>query len=88
MQRMLILLVPALFGALAAAVLWRHGELSRVLLPLQRLAGSRVPADLVIPLTLVLAWLVQDTPAPRVAPPGPGRRRRRPWARSDRWSTC
>ena len=63
MQRTLILLVLALFGALTAAALWHHGYLGIFLLPLQTLAGTQVLVDLVIALTLVLVWLVQDARA-------------------------
>jgi hypothetical protein len=63
MQRTLILLVLALFGALTAAALWQHGYLGIFLLPLQTLAGTQVLVDLVIALTLVLVWLVQDARA-------------------------
>lgn len=61
MQRALILLV--LCGALTGAAVWQHGDLGLFLLPLQTLAGTQVLVDLVIALTLVLAWLVQDARA-------------------------
>ncbi len=63
MQRTLILLVLVPFGALTGAALWQHGYLGIFLLPLQTLAGTQVLADLVIALTLVLVWLVQDARA-------------------------
>jgi Terpene cyclase DEP1 len=63
MQRTLILLVLVLFGALTAAAVWQHGYLGIFLLPLQTLAGTQVLVDLVIALTLVLVWLVQDARA-------------------------
>ena len=65
MQRTLILLVLALFGALTAAALWHHGYLGIFLLPLQTLAGTQVLVDLVIALVLVrpdqfVAWASRD----------------------------
>ena len=63
MQRMLIIAVLLAFGALTAAAVWQHGYLGIFLLPLQTLAGTQVLVDLVIALTLVLVWLVQDARA-------------------------
>lgn len=63
MQRTLILVVLALFGALTVAALRQHGYLEIFMLPMQTLAGTQVLVDLTIALTLVLVWLWRDARA-------------------------
>jgi hypothetical protein len=63
MQRLLILLVLAGFGALSAVALWQHGYIGIFQLQFQTSAGLQVLADLAIALALVLAWLWRDARA-------------------------
>ena len=60
MQRPLILITLALFGALSAAALWQHGYWGILLPHFQSLAGGQVLADLAIALTLAMVWMWQD----------------------------
>lgn len=63
MQRLLILLVLAGFGALSAVALWQHGYIGIFQLQFQTSAGLQVLADLAIALALVLVWLWRDAQA-------------------------
>jgi hypothetical protein len=63
MQRLLLTITLILFGALTAAALWQHGYWGIFAPLVQSLAGGQVLMDLVIALTLVLAWMWQDAKA-------------------------
>ena len=53
MQRLLVLLVLAGFGALTAVALWQHGYWGIFEPHLKSFGGAKVSVDLVIALTLV-----------------------------------
>jgi hypothetical protein len=61
MQRSLLTLV--LFGALSAVALWQHGYWGLFAPAFQSLAAGQVLADLVVALTLVMAWMWHDAKA-------------------------
>ncbi|GCL63712.1 hypothetical protein AQPW35_27930 [Rubrivivax pictus] len=63
MQRLLVLLVLAGFGALTAVALWQYGYIGIFQLQFQTSAGLQVLADLAIALALVLVWLWHDARA-------------------------
>lgn len=67
MQRTLItivlVMVLALFGALSAAALWQHGYWGIIAPHFQSFGAGQVFSDLVIALTLVMAWMWQDARA-------------------------
>ena len=63
MQRMLLIVTLALFGALTAAALWQHSYWGILAPHFQTWGGAQVLVDLVIALTLVLCWLWQDARA-------------------------
>ena len=63
MQRTLLLVTLVLVGALTAAALRQHGDWGIVRPHLKSFGGAKVPVDLVIALTLVLAWMWHDAKA-------------------------
>lgn len=63
MQRPLLLLVLAAFGAVTAVALWQHGYVGIFQLQFQTSAGLQVLADLAVALGLVLVWLWRDARA-------------------------
>ena len=63
MQRTLILITLALFGALSAVAMKQFGYLGIFLSPLENLASLQIFADLVIALTLVMIWMWRDAKA-------------------------
>jgi hypothetical protein len=60
MQKPLLLMVLAAFGALSAYALWQVGYLGIWVNNLNHPAGQQVFADLVIALSLVLVWMWFD----------------------------
>ncbi len=60
MQKVLIVITLLLFGALTGAALWRHGYWGILEPHFQSFAGAQVLADLVVALTLVMAWMWHD----------------------------
>jgi hypothetical protein len=63
MQRALLVVTLVLFGALTGAALWQQGYWGILLPHFQTFGGVQVFADLVIALTLVLAWMWRDAKA-------------------------
>ena len=63
MSRALIAVTLVLFGALTAAALWQHGYWGILAPHFQSFGGGQVLADLMIALTLVMAWMWQDARA-------------------------
>lgn len=63
MQRTLILVTLALFGALSAVALWQHGYWGLFEPAFQSFGAAQVLADLVIALTLVMVWMWKDAKA-------------------------
>lgn len=63
MARALIVVTLVLFGALTAAALWQHGYWGILAPHFQSFGGGQVLADLVIALTLVMAWMWRDARA-------------------------
>ena len=57
MHRPLIVVVLVLFSALSGAALWEHGYWGIIAPHFASLGGGQVLADLVIALTLVMAWV-------------------------------
>jgi hypothetical protein len=60
MQRTLLIVTLALFGALTAAALWQHGYWGIIAPHFQTFGGGQVFTDLVIALTLAQVWMWQD----------------------------
>jgi hypothetical protein len=60
MQRILLIIVLLLFGALSAAALWQHGWWGIFAPLVQSSGGAQVLADLVIALCLVMLWMAHD----------------------------
>lgn len=63
MQRTLILITLALFGALSTLAMLEFGYLGIFMSPLQSLASMQIFADLLIALTLVMIWMWRDAKA-------------------------
>jgi len=63
MQRSLLTITLVLFGALSAVALWQHGYWGLFAPAFQSLAAGQVLADLVVALTLVMAWMWHDAKA-------------------------
>ena len=63
MQRALIVIVLALFGALSAAALWHHGYWGIIEPHFRSFGAAQVFADLVIALTLAMIWMWRDAKA-------------------------
>jgi len=63
MNRTLLSITLVLFGALTAAALWQHGYWGIFEPHLQSFGGAQVFVDLVIALTLFLAWMWNDAKA-------------------------
>ena len=63
MNRALIIIVLALFGALTAAALWHHGYWGIIGPHFQNFGAGQVFADLVIALTLAMVWMWRDARA-------------------------
>ena len=60
MHRPLTVVVLVLFSALSGAALWEHGYWGIIAPHFASLGGGQVLADLVIALTLVMAWVWRD----------------------------
>lgn len=63
MQRALLLITLALFGALTAVALWHHGVWGILEPNFKSWGPAQVFADLVIALTLVMVWMWHDARA-------------------------
>jgi hypothetical protein len=63
MNRMLLLLVLVLFGALTAVALWQHGYWGIFAPHFQTFGAGQVLADLVIALVLAIIWMWHDARA-------------------------
>ena len=63
MQRTLILITLALFGALSAIAMKQFGYLGIFMSPLESMASLQIFADLLIALTLVMVWMWRDAKA-------------------------
>jgi hypothetical protein len=63
MRRSLLVVSLILFGALTTAALWQHGYWGILAPHFQTFGGAQVFVDLVIALSLVLAWLWRDARA-------------------------
>ena len=63
MQRTLVLVTLALFGALSAVALWQHGYVGLFEQAFESWAGLQVLVDLVIALVLVMVWMWRDARA-------------------------
>lgn len=63
MQRALLLVVLAAFGLLSMLALWQHGYWGLFEPAFKSLGAAQVLADLVIALTLFLAWMWRDARA-------------------------
>jgi len=63
MQRTLILITLALFGALSAIAMKQFGYLGIFMSPLENMASLQIFADLLIALTLVMIWMWRDAKA-------------------------
>ena len=63
MQRTLVLVTLALFGALSAVALWQHGYVGLFEQAFASWAGLQVLADLAIALVLVMVWMWRDARA-------------------------
>ena len=63
MQRVLLIVTIALFGALSAIALWKHGYWGIIAPHLQSFGAGQVLADLVIALTLAMVWMWHDAKA-------------------------
>lgn len=63
MQRALLLITLALFGALTAVALWHHGVWGIIEPHFKSWGPAQVFADLVIALTLVMVWMWHDAKA-------------------------
>lgn len=63
MQRSLILIALALFGALSTIAMTEFGYVGIFMSPLQSLASLQIFADLLIALTLVMIWIWRDAKA-------------------------
>ncbi|EHR70723.1 hypothetical protein BurJ1DRAFT_1870 [Burkholderiales bacterium JOSHI_001] len=60
MQRGILVLAIAAFGALTAVAVWQHGFVGIFAWQLQNSAGLQVLCDLILALCLVLIWLWRD----------------------------
>lgn len=60
MQRPILLVTLAAFGAISAVALWQHGYWGLIAPHFQTLGGAQVLVDLVIALVLVMVWMVRD----------------------------
>jgi hypothetical protein len=63
MQKTLLTLTLALFGALTAVALWHHGLWGIVAPHFQSFGAGQVFADLVIALALAMIWMWHDAKA-------------------------
>jgi hypothetical protein len=63
MQRALLLITLALFGALTVVALWHHGFWGILEPNFKSWGPAQVFADLVIALTLVMVWMWHDARA-------------------------
>ena len=63
MQRVLLIVTIALFGALSAIALWKHGYWGIIAPHFQSFGAGQVLADLVIALTLAMVWMWHDAKA-------------------------
>ena len=63
MQRSLLVVTLILFGALTMAALWQHGYWGILAPHFQSFGGAQVFVDLVIALSLFLAWMWRDAKA-------------------------
>jgi hypothetical protein len=63
MNRVLIVVILVLFGALTAVALYQHGYWGIVAPHFQSTGAGQVFADLVIALVLVLIWIWRDAKA-------------------------
>jgi hypothetical protein len=63
MQRTLLLVTLALFGALTAAALWQHGYWGIFEPHFNSFGGAQVFVDPVIALALVMVWMWHDARA-------------------------
>ncbi len=63
MQRTLLTITLALFGALTAAALWQTGILGIIDWHVKSFGGGQVFADLVIAVSLAMAWMWHDAKA-------------------------
>jgi hypothetical protein len=60
MQRSLLTIVLALFGALSAMALWQQGYWGIIAPHFQTFGAGQVLADLVIAVTLAMVWMWHD----------------------------
>jgi hypothetical protein len=60
MQRSLLTIVLALFGALSAMALWQHGYWGLLEPHFKTFGAGQVLADLVIAVTLAMVWMWHD----------------------------
>lgn len=63
MPRTLLTITLVLFGALSATALWQHGYWGIIAPHFQSFGAGQVLADLVIALTLAMAWIWHDAKA-------------------------
>jgi hypothetical protein len=63
MQRSILTITIALFGALTAAALWQTGFTGILDWHVKSLGGGQVFADLVIALSLAIVWMWHDAKA-------------------------
>lgn len=63
MQRTVLIVVLLAFSALTAVALWQHGYWGIFTPHFQSFAGAQVLTDLVIALSLFLAWMWRDARA-------------------------
>jgi hypothetical protein len=63
MQRTLVLVTLALFGALSAVAIWQHGYVGLFEQAFASWAGLQVLIDLAIALALVMVWMWRDARA-------------------------
>lgn len=63
MPRPILILILIPFSLLSAFALWQHGYWGIIAPHFQSTAGAQVFCDLVIALTLAMAWMWQDTRA-------------------------
>ena len=63
MQRSLLTIVLALFGALSAVALWQHGYWGIIAPHFQTFGAGQVLADLVIAVTLAMVWMWHNAKA-------------------------
>jgi len=63
MQRAVLIVTLIAFGALTGAAVWQHGYMGVFAAALHSLASMQIFVDLVIALSLFLAWMWRDAKA-------------------------